>query len=88
MTNACPCEPMTAEMIFGLGPDMPKTYDERRAIQYQEDARMLYHSAPYHVATGEPWCDIEDQAHAAHCYRMARAYMGVTNGDVKKAEQS
>lgn len=64
-----------------------KTASELTAIAFQRSARFTHCVARAHMQNGAVRYAKEDQQRAAHDYRMARAYMGITNGDVKKAQQ-
>lgn len=57
------------------------------AIEFQKSARFTFCASRCRIEDGALRYAIEDQRQAAHEYRMARAYMGVTKGDVKRAEQ-
>ena len=65
-----------------------KTIDELTAIDCQLGARIDYCVMRLHVECGNDKRAKQMQEELSLSYRFARAYMGVTNGDVKKAEQT
>lgn len=64
-----------------------KTLDELAAIERQNRARWAYLASRCHIADSRMHTAVTTQLEAAHNYRMARAWMGITKGDVKNAER-
>lgn len=64
-----------------------KTRTELEAMHFQEKARLAHGDSRYRITMGTNALAKRSQERSAYLYRVARAWMGVTNGDVKKADQ-
>lgn len=65
---------------------MPTPTMNEMAVKFQEAARINWHVMRLQIHAGATRYATDMQDNLAHQYRMARAYMGITKGDVKKAE--